>query len=98
MQDRAQEEWAAAVLARKEATTIEELCQGQPLPFKQYMKYVRSLKFEQKPNYKMLRGLFENIFKELNYQEDGKFDWVVRRTAIIERKQAEEEAERHRKA
>ena len=65
---------------------MEELCQGQPVPFKQYMKYVRNLSFEQKPNYKMLRGLFENMFRELNYEDDGKYDWIVRKQSILEKR------------
>ena len=65
---------------------MEELCQGQPVPFKQFMKYVRNLSFEQKPNYKMLRGLFENMFRELNYEDDGKYDWIVRKQSILEKR------------
>ena len=29
------------------------------------MRYVRTLTFEQKPNYKHLRNLFETLFREL---------------------------------
>jgi len=68
------------------------------MAFRHYMKYVRNLGFDQKPNYKMLRGLFEVLFRELNYEDDNKYDWVVRKSAILERRALEEEAETHRKA
>ena len=77
---------------------MEELCQGLPMPFKHYMKYVRELSFEQKPNYKYLRGLFEGLFRELNYEDDLKYDWVLHKQMILERRAAEEEAERRAKA
>ena len=68
------------------------------MPFKQYMRYVRELSFEQKPNYKYLRGLFEGLFRELNYEDDLKYDWVLHKQMILERRAAEEEAERRAKA
>ena len=98
LQDKAQEQWAAEVLHAKENTTVEELCEGHPLPFKQYMKYVRELTFEQRPNYKYLRGLFEGLFRELNFEEDLKYDWITHKQTILERRAAEEEAERRQKA
>jgi len=59
------------VLSKKNETTIEQLCEGCPLPFEQYMTYVRSLTFDQKPNYKHLRNLFETLFRELSLEDDG---------------------------
>ena len=49
------------------------------------MNYVRELSFEQKPNYKYLRGLFEGLFRELNYEDDLKYDWVLHKQMIMER-------------
>jgi len=86
------------VLASKEETTVEELCAGQPLPFKHYMKYVRELNFDQKPNYKMLKGLFEGLFRELSYEDDMKYDWIMHKFLILERRAQEEESERRQKA
>ena len=48
-------------------TTVDELCEGFPSQFKKYMEYVRGLDFEEKPNYKSMRGLFEQLFRELEY-------------------------------
>lgn len=40
-------------------TSLEELCKGYPIEFKEFMDYCRSLKFEQDPDYKLMIGLFE---------------------------------------
>lgn len=79
LKQKAEEEWGAEVLNKKRTTTVEQLCEGCPLAFKTYMKYCRELSFEAKPNYKYLRGLFENLFREMNYEEDGQFDWIVQK-------------------
>ena len=42
----------------KQATSIEELCAGLPKPIYVYMKYIRSIKFHQKPDYAYLKELF----------------------------------------
>jgi casein kinase 1 len=41
------------------------------------MTYVRRLGFEENPDYTYLRSLFENFMKELEYEDDGQFDWVI---------------------
>ena len=46
----------------------------------------------------MLRGLFEGLFRELSYEEDNKFDWILRKQTILQRRDIEEEAERRQKA
>jgi casein kinase 1 len=40
------------------------------------MKYVRNLRFEQKPNYRFLRGLLSDAIKVTGEQEDGIYDWM----------------------
>ena len=41
-----------------------------------------------------MRGLFEGIFRELAFEEDSKFDWIIQKQAILDRRAIEEEAER----
>lgn len=41
------------------------------------MHYVRTLKFEEAPDYDYLRGLFTKILQKINAQDDGVYDWVV---------------------
>ena len=55
---------------------IEILCESLPLEFQQYFKYVKSLKFEEEPNYSFLKGLFKKVIldKKLN---SNYYDWEV---------------------
>lgn len=47
-------------------TSLEELCKGYPVEFKEYMEYCRSLKFEQDPDYKYCVSLFDKCMKRNN--------------------------------
>lgn len=47
-------------------TTLEELCKGYPIEFKEYMEYCRRLKFEEDPDYKLCVGFFEKCMKRNN--------------------------------
>lgn len=44
---------------KKLETSLDELCKGFPIEFKEFMEYCRSLKFEQDPDYKYIIDLFE---------------------------------------
>jgi serine/threonine protein kinase len=46
-----------AVLQKKEMITAEELCEGLPAPFCKFVGYVRSLRFEEKPDYQYLHSI-----------------------------------------
>ena len=54
----------------------EELCKGFPSEMCDYMNYVKSLKFEENPNYIYLRKLFISILDKMNEKYDLKFSWV----------------------
>lgn len=62
----------------KMSTSLETLCEGIPKEFIEYMKYVRNLKFDEKPDYQMLRDLLRNLFYRKKYVEDFEFDWVIK--------------------
>jgi len=51
-------------------TTVESLCKDLPEEFSLYVKYCRDLKFDQKPDYEMLR----TMFRELMFKEELKYD------------------------
>ncbi|CAD8200845.1 unnamed protein product [Paramecium pentaurelia] len=57
----------------KSETTIEELCSECPNSILKYMKYVKLLSQQQKPQYAMLRGLF--LTKLHNFPDQG-LDWT----------------------
>lgn len=75
----------ARIGEKKIATTLEYLCKDLPPAFLRYMRLVRSLKFEEPPDYDMLRALFSDFFKAEGYRLDYIFDWVeIRRSEIEE--------------
>ena len=48
----------------KKHMELEILCRGLPKEVLEYMKYAKSLKFEQEPNYKYLKNLFHMILNK----------------------------------
>jgi len=64
------------ILKLKNKTTTEELCKYLPNEFYEYMNYVKSLKFEEKPNYIYLRRLFLSILEKMKDKYDLKFSWI----------------------
>ncbi len=64
---------------KKMATPVEVLCRGYPSEFAHYLNYVRSLRFEDKPDYQYLRKLFRDLFLRENFQMDYVFDWTQKR-------------------
>ena len=46
-----------AVLQSKLLTTVEKLCKGLPAPFCAFVNYVRSLGFDEKPDYQYLQSI-----------------------------------------
>jgi hypothetical protein len=72
---------------------VEQLCKGFPVEFAQYLNYcryldlsisfiqsfyfIRSLHFEDKPDYAYLRKLFRELFIKENFKYDAMFDWAI---------------------
>jgi serine/threonine protein kinase len=46
-----------AVLCKKTSITVEELCEGLPTPFCKFVTHVRSLGFDEKPDYQLLHSI-----------------------------------------
>ena len=64
------------IFQMKATISNEILCQGLPAEISEYISYVSSLSFHQKPDYDYLRGLFKKVLDYLNAEEDGHFDWM----------------------
>ena len=61
----------------KKHTTPEQLCEGLPPEMTEYMKYAKSLEFEQEPDYKYLRKLFSKMLKRYHKTNDQLiFSWI----------------------
>ena len=61
----------------KMSISIEELCKDIPKEFVQYMKYVRNLKFDEKPDYRYLQKLFMSCFDKHSLKKDYNYDWTI---------------------
>ena len=64
----------------KKFIPTEKLCKDCPQELEEYFKYIRSLKFEEEPNYKKLKNLFIDIIKKerapFNNIEQLGFSWI----------------------
>lgn len=60
----------------KRATPIEVLCESFPDEMATYLRYVRRLDFFENPDYDYLRKLFQDLFDDKGYVNDGVFDWT----------------------
>ena len=67
------------ILKMKKRTIVENLCRGCHIEFHMYLNYVRSLRFDEKPDYDYLRKLFNKLYYKLGYKKyDWKFDWTTK--------------------
>ena len=64
------------ILKLKANITNEELCKGLPSELCQYMDYVKSLKFDEDPDYSYLRNLFVSILDGIYEKYDLNFSWI----------------------
>ena len=53
----------------------EMLCYGLPDEFKQFFEYIRGVQFTERPDYTLLKGLFNKALVKLDYVNDSIFDW-----------------------
>ena len=60
----------------KAGTKFEDLCQGFPSAFVEYFRRVRSLKFDEEPNYFELKNLFRELFLRYGFAWDYRYDWT----------------------
>ena len=47
--------------------------------FRKYLEYVRSLGFEEIPDYEYCQGLFTGEFERQGYSQDDEYEWVKQR-------------------
>ena len=65
------------IMEKKMTTPVDVLCRGLPEEFAMYLNYVRSLRFDDKPDYSYLRKIFRGLFVREGFQYDSPFDWSV---------------------
>lgn len=65
------------IMEKKMTTPNNVLTKGLPNEFLEYMDYIKTLRFDDKPDYPYLRKLFRDLFKRENYRYDYVFDWTL---------------------
>jgi casein kinase 1 len=69
------EEKYKKIMEIKIQTPIEALCEGYPEVFSMYLNYCKALRFEDRPDYAYLRGLFKDLYQQEGFVNNGMFDW-----------------------
>ena len=70
------------ILKKKMETTAEDLCQGFPEQFKDFVNYTRNLQFEEDPDYTYLNNLLISVLEKDKLTYDFFFDWVKEKPII----------------
>mmetsp|Transcript_57416 Transcript_57416/g.136475 ORF Transcript_57416/g.136475 Transcript_57416/m.136475 type:complete len:477 (+) Transcript_57416:121-1551(+) len=70
------EEKYRKIMECKRDTPLEVLCKGIPPVFHAYLRYCRSLSFEDSPDYASLHSRFKEVFIAEGFKNDGVFDWT----------------------
>ena len=77
-------------MEKKLITPPEILCKKMPIEFSYYFHYCRNLKFEDRPDYNMLKKLFMDVLvSRINLKEEFLFDWFDEDNSYMERKRLE---------
>jgi serine/threonine protein kinase len=69
------EEQIRMVGQKKTEVPLEELCEGFPSAFENYLRITRKLSFRERPEYAQLRGLFQEARRQLGVIQDHDFEW-----------------------
>ncbi|KAL7675424.1 hypothetical protein ACOME3_001684 [Neoechinorhynchus agilis] len=65
------------VFGMKRRTSIETLCSGSCSPFLlPFMRYVRELEFDERPDYQYLKDLVLSRMIEMRFRFDFNYDWL----------------------
>jgi hypothetical protein len=67
--------------------TIEELCLNQPVEYKEFMMYCRSLGFTADPDYRYILGLFEGCM-DRNGLDSKIPDFIWNKNRLVLEKEA----------
>ena len=64
------------IFEKKIYSTISQLCDKLPKEFIDFMKYIKELAFEDKPNYQYLKTLLGKMYDKNNFSYDMVFDFT----------------------
>lgn len=57
---------------------LQEVCEEYPSFFRDCLEYLRTIKFNEDPDYSILIGIVQNVMKKMNYVDDGVYEWFNR--------------------
>lgn len=66
-------------MEKKMTIPTDILCKDLPNEFAVYLNYIRSLRFDDKPDYSYLQKIFKDPFEREGFQDDYDFDWTVQK-------------------
>ena len=76
------------ILLLKMKTSFDELCEGLPEEFEEFINYAKELQFEQEPDYKYLKELLIKAGKKNGIDIDKvKYDWEIKNEEIKEKEE-----------
>ena len=67
----------AKILLKKRTTPCDVLCRGFPPEFALYFNYVRSLQFDERPDYGYLRRILRAVNARNRFKADDLYDWAL---------------------
>ena len=56
-------------------TPLDIICAGVPEEFKNFLKYCKTLKFEETPDYSWAKGVFKDLYTKNKFPNDNLYDW-----------------------
>ena len=65
-------------MEKKISTPAQFLAKGFPNELAAFINYAKELKFEEKPDYKYLKGLLTTARKSNKIEMDGIYDWTIK--------------------
>jgi hypothetical protein len=80
------QETNALILKEKARVSFEYFCKMYDLPDEivTYMKYVKALRFDDKPDYAYLRELLKDCFGRKGFVRDYVYDWTPTKSSVDE--------------
>lgn len=69
------DELKSKILQIKCGMTSEEVCEGIPTEFREFLDEARALGFNERPKYRHYRDMFKNLFCKEGYVYDCEYDW-----------------------
>ena len=76
IKSKTKEELTRSIYDMKKKFSIKAINQDIPEGMEDYMNYVKSLKFEEDPDYNYLKIIMENMLQKINEVNDLNFSWI----------------------